>query len=273
MKTLIVVPARMASSRLPGKIAKDIGGYSSLEHVVRRARSQGYTTVVAGAREGAADTQEWTEDVLAPWTQWRRGLPDKRGRSGFVPIYYAETHENDVLGRISATVSWAIDMDRFTGGEGYGCIVRLTPDCPFVPISAIDAVAEAVTSRGNDYCETRSDPSNRPNGIDAQAFTTELLFAAEVLCNDPEESEHVTPALKAISENPGRISQLEGIRLDDLDPFRITLDTAEDLMRLRAIASELTIDPTAGRPTLSEIVALYRERPELFVLEKEVAHK
>ncbi len=261
MKTLVIIPARMHSERLAGKIAQEIAGYSSLEHVVRRARSAGYTTCVAGALEGP-------EDFLAPWTTWRRAVPDKHGRSGFVPIYYPDLPEDDVLGRLAATAGWATDMDRFTGGEGYGCVVRLTPDCPFVPVTAIDAVAEAVTSGEHDYCESRSDPSGRPNGIDAQACTTDLLVETARIVDEPGWQEHVTPALKAHSQAPGRISQLEGMRLDDLPALRITLDTAEDLMRLRAMAADLTIDPTAGRPTLSEIVNLYRSRPELFVIEE-----
>ena len=259
MKTIIIIQARMGGQRFPGKIAEQIAGMSVLEHVVRRARHKGYAVAIASPSSSA--------EGLAWSAAFRRNVPDGRGRPGFVPIYFADSPENDVLGRVAQTARWANDMDRFTGGGGYGVVVRLTADCPFLPVSGIDAVAEAVTSGENDYCETRSDPSGRPNGIDAQAMTLELLQEASAKCTYPEGREHLTSALLGLAEKPGRVQQLEGMRLDDLPGFRLTLDTPDDLVRYRAMAAHLSVDPTAGRPTLTEIRDLHRRMPELFHVE------
>lgn len=257
MKALVVIQARMGSTRFPGKAAAQLAGISVLEHVVRRARHKGYTVAIA-APASSAEAMKWSRD-------FRQAVPDNRGNAKFVPIYFADIDENDVLGRVAQTALWAHDMDRFTnGGEGYGCIVRLTADCPFVPVGAIDAVAEAVTSGQNDYCESRSDPSSRPNGIDAQAMTLQLLLEASEKCKVPEGREHLTGALLGWAKKPGRVQQLEGIRLDDVAPFRITVDTPEDLDRYRAMGAHLSMDPTAGRPTLTELRDLHRRMPELF---------
>lgn len=255
MKTLVVIQARWGSTRLPGKARADIGALSALEHVVRRARHKGYATCVA-APPGDSGALLWSAD-------FRQAVPDNRGATAFVPLYFADTHEDDVLGRVAQTAIWADQMSRFVGGEGFGCIVRLTADCPFVPVAGIDAVAEAVTSGECDYSETRSDPSTRPNGIDAQAFTLDVLLRA-TRSEDPEAREHMTGALLEASEKPGRVQQLEGLRLDDVPYFRITLDTATDLEVMRRIAEAVPVNPTAGRPTLVELVALHRNRPEVF---------
>lgn len=260
MKTLVLIPARMASSRLPNKVVQDIGGYSSLEHVTRRARRSGYAVAICAPASEAP--------LFSHTIKWRNGVPDRRGRKQLVPIYHAELDENDVLGRLYYTARWANDMSSFTGGEGYGCIVRLTPDCPFVPVEGIDSVAEFVTSGKYDYAETRSDPSARPNGIDAQAFTYEVLERAWAASKGDEVArEHVTPALLGAARAPGRIAQIEDLWLDKVGSWRITLDTPDDYEALKRVADELTVDPSAGRPTLTELAALHSERPELFLAE------
>lgn len=263
MRTLIITQARRGGIRFPDKVSADLAGMSVLEHVVRRCRHGGYTTVVTAP---ATSLEDWQ------WSQaWRAAVPDNRGRPGFVPVYMPAVDEMDVLGRVAAAARWACDMGRFTGTGDFGCVVRITGDCPFLPTAAIDAVAEAVTSGENDYCETRSDPSFRPNGIDAQAFTRELLQEAAAFCTDPGGREHVTGALLGAAQKPGRVAQLEGMRLDDLPGFRLTIDTPEDLERYRAMAAHLSMDPTAGRPTLMEIRDLHRRMPELFLVEEPVA--
>lgn len=259
MKTLVIIQARIGGTRFPGKVATQLAGMSVLEHVVRRARHKGYTACVSSPSSSA--------EGLAWSAVFRANVPDNRGRPGFVPIYFADCKEEDVLGRVAQTARWASDMARFTGGEGYGCVVRLTADCPFLPVSAIDAVAEAVTSGQNDYCETRSDPSSRPNGIDAQAMTMELLQEASAFTTDPGGREHLTSALLGLAEKPGRVQQLEGMRLDDLPGFRLTLDTPDDLERYREIVKHVAVDPTAGRPTLMELRDLQRKNPDLFMIE------
>lgn len=266
MKTLIIIQARIGSTRFPGKIAAQLGPCSVLEHVVRRARHRGYTVCLAIPTVDAASLT-WAQD-------FRRAVPDRKGDAKFVPIYFAATEEEDVLGRFCQTARWAHDMDRFTnGGEGYGCIVRLTADCPLIPVAAIDAVAEAITEGLYDYCETRSDPSSRPNGIDAQAFTMERLQQATQAVDQFEDSrsarEHMTPILQRVALRPGRIKTVEGLDLDEIPGFRMTVDTPDDLERMNRWAEHVPMDPTAGRPTLVELKHLHRTQPELFAMVKD----
>ena len=47
MSTLIVIPARLESSRLPGKILKEKNGVTLIEHMYQLANSTGFDTVIA----------------------------------------------------------------------------------------------------------------------------------------------------------------------------------------------------------------------------------
>ncbi|MBZ9683075.1 MULTISPECIES: 3-deoxy-manno-octulosonate cytidylyltransferase [unclassified Mesorhizobium] len=60
MSTLILIPARMASTRLPGKPLADISGAPMIVHVTRRAAEAGLGRVVV-----ATDTQSVAEAVRA----------------------------------------------------------------------------------------------------------------------------------------------------------------------------------------------------------------
>ncbi|MER9949758.1 3-deoxy-manno-octulosonate cytidylyltransferase [Mesorhizobium sp. M0047] len=60
MSTLILIPARMASTRLPGKPLADIAGAPMIVHVARRATESGLGRVVV-----ATDTQSVAEAVRA----------------------------------------------------------------------------------------------------------------------------------------------------------------------------------------------------------------
>ncbi|MFC5387641.1 3-deoxy-manno-octulosonate cytidylyltransferase [Aquamicrobium segne] len=60
MSTLVLIPARMASTRLPGKPLADIAGLPMIVHVARRAAEAGLGRIVV-----ATDTREIIEAVTA----------------------------------------------------------------------------------------------------------------------------------------------------------------------------------------------------------------
>ncbi len=60
MKNLILIPARMASTRLPGKPLADIAGKPMIVHVAERATESGLGRVVV-----ATDTDSVAEAVRA----------------------------------------------------------------------------------------------------------------------------------------------------------------------------------------------------------------
>ena len=108
--------------------------------------------------------------------------------------------------------------------------------------------------------ETRSDPSARPNGIDVQAFDRLLLGKAHAYATLPEQREHITPALIEHSRLSGIVSMIEGLWLDHLPYFRMTVDTPDDLASMQAI-----YEHCSPEPSLNEIISVHDNHPELFL--------
>ena len=63
-KTLILIPSRMAATRLPGKPLLKINNLSIISHVFKRAEEANIGEVVV-----ATDDQEILKDVLKKWGQ------------------------------------------------------------------------------------------------------------------------------------------------------------------------------------------------------------
>ena len=73
MKTVAIIQARMASTRLPGKVLADLGGKPVLSWVVRAARAAlGVDEVCVATSTAAAD------DAVAAWCK-SNGVFFRRG--------------------------------------------------------------------------------------------------------------------------------------------------------------------------------------------------
>ncbi len=233
--THAIIQARMNSTRLPGKVGCTIGTMTMLQHVVERARLAGVDRVTV-AVPGNWQKPRWTDGWLHP-NEW-----------------FAHGPEEDVLGRIF----FAADAAGVMGPDDI--VVRLTADCPFVPVVGIAKVSAYLGGFDVDYVKTRSDPSTRPNGIDAQAIRVSVLDRA-VSETDAWAREHVTPAVERATTRRYTVGKIEGLRLDDLPSWRLTVDTAEDLRALGALAAYVPTTPP--HPTLRELADLFARYPHL----------
>lgn len=233
MSVHIIIQARWSSTRFPGKVGRKIAGMTVLEHVYRRARLVSDFVTVA-----VPEDDERRAEAALPLGK------DVLGVGG---------DETDLIRR------FVIAARRY---PNVPLLIRLTSDCPWVPVSGIRAVAKVLEEDIVEYVETRHDPSTRPNGIDVQGFTIGLLAAAACEAKK-RDREHVTGGLLSVVKAIRRIDVLEDIALDSLPPWRMTLDTHEDLDWFRAIAKVLPFnDPPY--PRLQDLLALYHKQPELF---------
>ena len=91
MKTLIIIPSRMAATRLPGKPLLKINGLSIISHVFKRAESAEIGEVIV-----ATEDQEIVDDVKS--NGGNAILTSKNHKSGTDRIYEAFTilNKNDV---------------------------------------------------------------------------------------------------------------------------------------------------------------------------------
>ncbi len=200
MKTIVMIQARLASSRLPRKVLQDIEGHSMLARVVNRARQATIPDDVV-----VATTTESTDDELA-------SVCEKQGWSCF------RGSNLDVLDRFYQAAS-AFDAD---------FLVRVSSDCPLVDPEILDrVVGELVNSSGTlDYAANILVPRTFPHGVDVEALTFEALKKSWTDATDVSCREHVTPW---IYQNPDRFRIRNVTNVVDESHYRWTVDTPEDL--------------------------------------------
>lgn len=237
-KAVVIIQARLGSTRLPGKVLLDLAGKTALERVVSRCRRiPGADEVVLAIPAGPKD---------APLA----AAAEKLG----VRVFAGS--ENDVLDRFYQAATAA----------GAGVVVRVTADCPLLDPALSGRVLELVTSGKAAYgCNFY--PPCYPDGLDTEAFPFSALEAAWREAKLPVEREHVTPFIRTRPERFKPVS----IRQDkDLSALRWTLDEPRDLEFLRAVFERL--DGKADSAGLEEIMTLLEKNPQLKDVNAGIVH-
>ena len=146
MKTVIIIQARMGSSRLPNKVMKIINGKPMIELIVKRLKKskEANDVVVATSRE--SENKVLIEHLKKIKTK----------------VFIGK--ENDVLDRFyRAAKKFKADI-----------IVRITADCPFVDACLIDDFIKRFKNKKPDYLANCL-PWTFPDGLDTEVFSFELL--------------------------------------------------------------------------------------------------
>jgi spore coat polysaccharide biosynthesis protein SpsF (cytidylyltransferase family) len=188
MKPLIgcIIQARLGSTRLPRKHLLQIAGKPLLEHLVNRVHSSKLIDKV----------------VLA--------CPENPECCLNEEIFIGS--ENDVLDRYYQVAK----------KYNFDVIVRITADCPLIPVYEIDRCIQAYLEYHTHYL-TNIQTSGRfglPDGWDCEVFSFQAL---EIAWENSEEREHVTTYMK---------SNL-GFHPVFLDPIKLSVDTLEDYERVK----------------------------------------
>jgi spore coat polysaccharide biosynthesis protein SpsF len=240
--TVAIIQARMGSSRLPGKVLREIEGQPMLYRVVVRARhAQTLGRVVVATTTDAAD------DPVEAFCQCQ-GFPVFRGD----PF--------DVLDRYYQAA-------RTFHAE---TIVRLTADCPLLDPAEIDRTVWAFDAAGVDFAANRLPPPMKrttPIGMDTEVVTMAALTRAWQEATAKYAREHVMPYLY---EEPGRFKTLLVDHEPDWGSLRLTVDTAEDLDLIRQITAHFGGGNDFG---MAEVVAYLEEHPELSAINAGIHHK
>jgi len=241
-RVVAIIQARMASSRLPGKVLADIGGQPMLVRVVERARQATRLTQVI-----VATSLEKADDPIAAICA-ERGYDLYRGDS------------LDVLDRyVQAARSFEAEV-----------IVRLTGDCPLIDPEVIDKTVRAFLESVPpvDFAANRL-PAERtfPIGLDAEVCSRAALEIAWKEAAAPHHREHVMPFFY---ENPDRFRTLLVHNEVDFGHLRWTVDTQEDLELARQIYAHFS---GQDRFSWREVLELYERQPWLTEVNASVAHK
>jgi spore coat polysaccharide biosynthesis protein SpsF len=235
-KVVGVIQARMASTRLPGKVMEQILDRPMLSWVVERLQSATLLDEVI-----VATTQQSQDDIIVSLCQAQE-IPCFRGSEADVlDRYYlaARRHNADV-------------------------VVRVTSDCPLIDSGIVDKVVQVFLAADVDYA-SNTVIDTYPRGLDAEVLTFAALERAHRDATRIYQREHVTPY---IYENPSKFRILSVTAEADYSSHRWTVDTAEDLALVRAIYQRL-----GSGGTFREILNLVDKHPELSEMNSSISQK
>lgn len=240
-RVVAIIQGRMTSSRLPGKILKDIAGQPMLGWVVERVRIAKTVHIVV-----VATTSDPSDDPVAEYCE-QKGFTLYRG-SLF-----------DVLDRFyQAARRHSADI-----------VVRVTADCPLIDPVVIDRTVNALIETGADFSANRLPPPWKrtyPIGLDTEVCTFAALERAWHEANEPHQREHVLPYLY---DTPGRFKVQVVDAEQDFGHLRWTVDTPQDLVVVRRLFELLD-----GRRdfTWQDVLAIWQAHPELAEINADVIH-
>lgn len=215
MKVLAITQARYGSSRLPGKVLKEINGTSLLEIHLRRILQSKLISklIVATTNESNADKIVDVSNYLG------------------VSVYKGSL--NDVLDRFySAAITEMPDL-----------IVRITSDCPLVDPVVIDEVIEFAIVNNVDYVANNLNPTY-PDGFDVEVFKFKALEQAFKDASLKSDREHVTPYIWRNSTYKGGtlFSSYSFENEKNYSHLRLTVDKVEDFHVIESLVNALGFD-------------------------------
>jgi spore coat polysaccharide biosynthesis protein SpsF len=212
MKRVLVLQARTTSMRLPGKVLMDLGGRPMLARQLERlARCRHVDEIVVATTVNATDDPVIAVAEAAA-VRWFRGS------------------EADVLSRYAGAAREA----------GADVVIRSTADCPLIDAEIVDRVIETLTD-GRAELDYVSNVIRRtyPQGLDVEALFRDTLERVDRMGTSRPAREHVTWFIH--SERPELFAIGSVTDAEDHSDLSWTVDTAEDLERVRGIFSALDL--------------------------------
>ena len=207
MRVVALVQARMGSTRLPGKVAKDLGGRPLLAQLLGRLGR------AARLDEVVVATSDLPQDDAVAELAGAEGVRVVRG------------DERDVLARmLGAARAARADV-----------VVRITADCPLIDPAVVDLVVAALLDH-HEPCDLASNVLRRtfPRGLDTEALWIDALARVARLGTSPQAREHVT--WFAYQERPD-LFVAGSVEADDDHHVGLdwSVDTADDLEHVRRL--------------------------------------
>lgn len=229
-ETLAVVQARLGSTRLPGKVLRDIGGRPALWQVMRRLEAaRGVDGIVVAVPDGPED------DPLAAYVL-EQGWLLHRGAG------------DDVLDRMyKAALPFS---PRF--------VVRVTADALLLDPFLLGEVVRLAREHDLDYVSNCLRPTY-PDGLDVEVVRLDSLTRVWREAASPADREHVTAWIRS---RPGRFRCGNVAQARDCSSWCWALDNPEDLRFLRRVYALLRPEEPLDRH-FRTVVDLLERHPDL----------
>lgn len=223
---LAIIQARMGSTRLSGKVLKEISGKPMLWHVYNRVSQAKLVDKVVVATS-VSDSDDEIENYCR-----REEIDFFRGS------------EADVLDRFYQTAK------QFQPDT----VVRITADCPLIDAGVIDQIIEKFQTEKADY-GTNTIIYTFPDGLDTEVFTFAALKEAWQNARKLTEREHVTPYIR-FAERFKKINVSADNKTGS--GMRWTVDEPNDLEFVRQIY-DLLKEPFDWK----DVLAVLEKNPQL----------
>jgi spore coat polysaccharide biosynthesis protein SpsF len=235
VRILVVVQARVGSSRLPGKVLLPLCGAPLLQRLLERIQSARTRFEIVVATTTSPD-----DDPI-------------RSLCRRLAVSWISGHPTDLLDR-------HLQAARVHGAD---VVVKVPSDCPLVDPAVVDRVlGHFLAAPGRYDFVSNLHPQTYPDGNDVEVMTSDALGAAWREATRPLEREHTTPFFW---EHPnrfrvGNVPWESGLDLSRT--HRFTVDYPEDYAFVARVYDELW-SPTRPVFGLEEILDLLRDRPEI----------
>jgi spore coat polysaccharide biosynthesis protein SpsF len=228
-RTLVVLQARMSSSRLPGKVMMQINNKPMIYWQIKRIlKAKKVNSLVV------ATSLDTTDDVLSQFLE-DHSINVYRGSLDNVLSRFIEVSEN----------------------YPHDSLIRLTGDCPLVMPDLLDQMIEAFYEEDVDYLSNTLDPTY-PDGLDIEIMKQGVLEKLSTFNLEPKELEHVT---FGIYQRP-RIFKLSNyLNKSNQSRERWTVDYQEDFEFVTSIFARFTGRETEF--TYKEVNEYLEENPQL----------
>ncbi len=239
--TVIIVQARMGSTRLPGKTMKHVIGRPLLSFAIERLQRTTQCDEIL-----VATTRNPKDQKIIDFCRNEH-------------IYFYVGDEDDVLDRYYQAA-------KTSGAEA---IVRVTGDCPLTDPKVVDHIVSIFHENypKYDYVSNVIDRTY-PRGLDVEVFSMRCLEEMKRYATSPDEREHVTTY---VLHHPDRFNTHSVTQADDHSFHRWTVDTEDDLQLVTQIIEELY--PTKSNFSTNDVLALLEANPDWLEINAHVEQK
>ena len=229
MRIVATIEARMAATRLPGKVMLPLAGAPMLQRLVERVRRACRVDDVV-----VATTTAPPDAVIVDLCE-RIGCRVHRG-----PV-------EDITQRL------------LEAARGSDVIVQITGDCPLIDPAHIDRTVGLLIEANADYAANNLHGCTFPIGFDVRAFTMDALRRAAELSNDPIDRIHGSYFIHRHAE----LFRLVGwdAPRDMLAPgLRLTVDEPADYELVRRVFEALF--PVRANFDARDVITLLHQQPD-----------
>lgn len=195
----IIIQARMGSTRLPGKILKNIGKKNLLEHILFRLKLLNNKTGIV-----IATTDLEKDDIVSDFCNINNISCFRGSEENVLQRYYLCAKKNN-----------------------FSHIIRLTGDNPFTDIEELDNLINLHLSTKSDYSRSFA---LLPKGVGAEIFTMQALEESYLKGYKDNHKEHVNEYIEE-NESLFNISELT-VDIQKKQPqISLTVDTEDDYQK------------------------------------------